>query len=134
MREAIQNYDDAWRFSFRSPLKTAIACGGVATGKQMIGEGCNILVATPERLLEFVEQGKIGFQMVQYLVLDEADRMLDRSFIPRVKKIVYNPSMPSKNNRLTLMFSATFPNYICKLAKEFLNFHIPWSKCSWRSL
>ena len=43
VREAIQIYDDARRFSFRSPLKTAIACGGLATGKEMIGKGCNIL-------------------------------------------------------------------------------------------
>ena len=87
----------------------------------MIGEGCNILVATPGRLLDFVEQGKIGFHLVQYLVLDEADRMLDMGFMPSVKKIVYSPSMPSKNNRLTLMFSATFPEAIRNVAKEFLN-------------
>ena len=65
MREAIQIYDDARRFSFRSPLKTAIACGGLATGKEMIGEGCNILVANQEKLLKFVEQCKISLEMVQ---------------------------------------------------------------------
>ena len=69
MREAIQIYDDARRFSFRSPLKTAIACGGLVMGKEMIVEGCNIMVANQEKLLKYVEHCTISFEMVQYLGL-----------------------------------------------------------------
>ena len=69
VREAIQIYDDARRFSFRSPLKTAIACGGLVTGNEMIVEGCNILVANQEKLLKYVEHCTISFEMVQYLGL-----------------------------------------------------------------
>ena len=118
---AIQIYDEARKFAFGSDLKCAIAYGGVATGKQMIGEGCNILVATPGRLLDFVQQGKIGFHRVQYLILDEADKMLDMGFMPDVKKIVGNPNMAPKGVRQTLMFSATFPEAIRSVAKEFLS-------------
>ena len=118
---AIQIYDEARKFAYGSELKCAIAYGGVATGKQLIGEGCNILVATPGRLLDFVQQGKIGFHRVQYLVLDEADKMLDMGFMPDVKKIVGNPHMAPKGQRQTLMFSATFPEAIRNVAKEFLN-------------
>ena len=118
---AIQIYDEARKFAFGSELKCAIAYGGVATGKQLIGEGCNILVATPGRLLDFVQQGKIGFHRVQYLVLDEADKMLDMGFMPDVKKIVGNPHMAPKGQRQTLMFSATFPEAIRSVAREFLN-------------
>ena len=69
MREAIQIYDDARRFSFRSPLKTVIACGGLVTGNEMIVEGCNILVANKENLLKYVEHCTISFEMVQYFGL-----------------------------------------------------------------
>ena len=58
---------------------------------------------------------------VKYFVLDEADRMLDMGFEPVVRKMVEQTSMPSKGERLTLMFSATFPEAIQKLASDFLN-------------
>ena len=89
----------------------------------MIGEGCNILVATQEKLLEFVEQGKISFEMVQYLGLGWSRQNVGYGFhILCEEDIEENkPSMQSKNNRLILMFSATFTEYIRKLGKEFLN-------------
>ena len=59
--------------------------------------------------------------MIKYLVLDEADRMLDMGFMPDVKRIVGNPHMTPKGERVTLMFSATFPSVIRKVADQFLH-------------
>ena len=96
---------------------------GVSTGNQLasLNHGCDILVATPGRLLDFLSQGKLGFHMVKFLVLDEADRMLDMGFIPEVRKIIDDPNMPPKDKRTTLMFSATFPNAVKKVADTFLH-------------
>lgn len=70
--------------------------------------------------MDFVKRGKITLDKVQYLILDEADRMLDMGFEPEIRALVGSPGMPSKNERHTLMFSATFPDDIQKLAHEFL--------------
>merc|ERR1712183_212093 len=86
--------------------------------------GCNILVATPGRLLDFVERGVVGFQQVQFLVLDEADRMLDMGFMPDIRRCVDNPSMSPKNQRQTLMFSATFPAEVQRSASDFLHSYL----------
>ena len=104
----------------------SLPCSGVSTGNQLssLSSGCDILVATPGRLIDFVGQGKVGFHMVKYLVMDEADRMLDMGFMPDVKKIVGDPNMPNNADRVTLMFSATFPSPIRKAADQFLNNYI----------
>ena len=104
-------------------VTSLLVVGGVPAREQIaaLKAGVDIVVATPGRLLDFVQQGKIGFHRVQYLVLDEADKMLDMGFMPDVKKIVGNPHMPPKGQRQTLMFSATFPEAIRNVAKEFLN-------------
>ena len=69
-------------------------------GKEMIVEGCNIMVANQEKLLKYVEHCRISFEMVQYLVLDEADRMLDTGFIFCVKKTL-NKTTPACRLRIT---------------------------------
>eukprot|EP00092_Neocalanus_flemingeri_P039311 GFUD01042797.1.p1 GENE.GFUD01042797.1~~GFUD01042797.1.p1 ORF type:complete len:179 (-),score=38.56 GFUD01042797.1:590-1126(-) len=123
---AIQIYTEVKKFSHSSPLKLALAYGGVLTGSQLacLTQGCDILVATPGRLIDFVGQGKIGFHMVKYLVLDEAVRMLDMGFMPDVGRIVEDPNMPPKGKRITMMFSATFPTIIRKVADQFLHQYI----------
>ena len=83
--------------------------------------GCNILVATPGRLLDFAERGHVTFGSLQFLILDEADRMLDQGFMPDIRRTISIPSMPPKKSRQTLMFSATFPPEIQRCAGEFLN-------------
>ena len=83
--------------------------------------GCNILVATPGRLLDFAERGHVTFGNIQFLILDEADRMLDQGFMPDIRRAISIPSMPPKKSRQTLMFSATFPPEIQRCAGEFLN-------------
>jgi len=119
---AIQIKDEARKFAFGSMVRAVVAYGGTSTGFQMrsLFSGCHVLIATPGRLMDFVEKGKVTFQDVKYLVLDEADRMLDMGFMPKVREIVAAASMPAKGERQTLMFSATFPNEVQTLAAEFL--------------
>jgi len=86
--------------------------------------GCDILVATPGRLVDIIDKNKISLSRIRYLVLDEADRMLDMGFEPQIRKIVEQRDMPKKGQRRTLMFSATFPKEIQQLASSFLEDYI----------
>lgn len=101
---------------------------------QDLERGCHLLVATPGRLVDMLERGKIGLEHCTYvagifslfpqqiltfflvifsfLVLDEADRMLDMGFEPQIRRIVEQDTMPKTGDRQTLMFSATFPKEI----------------------
>ena len=119
---AIQIKDEARKFCLGSDLRCFVTYGGTSCAYQSLGleDGCNILVATPGRLTDFVARGRISYSQVQYLVLDEADRMLDMGFKDDIVKMVRNPEMPGKNSRRTMMFSATFPDEIQKMAFEFL--------------
>ena len=85
-------------------------------------KGCNILVATPGRLKDWIQRGAILLDRIQYVVLDEADRMLHMGFKSNLEYF-YRVMQASKkvNTRQTMMFSATFPQDIQKLAKYFLN-------------
>merc|ERR1712042_335906 len=67
------------------------------------------------------EKGRVSFKRLEFLVLDEADRMLDMGFMPEIQRCVENQDMPEKGKRQTLMFSATFPDDIQTAAQEFLN-------------
>jgi len=120
---ALQIYNEARKFAQGSMIKAVVAYGGTSTGYQArkLAEGCNILVATPGRLNDYVEKGTISFSNLQFLVLDEADRMLDMGFMPEIQKCTENPNMPEKEKRQTLMFSATFPDDIQTAAQDFLN-------------
>ena len=101
------------RFSKHTGLRIGLIYGGVGYGNQreQIARGMDILVATPGRLLDFMDQGEIHLAHLTHLVLDEVDRMLDMGFLPDVKKIV--GFCPSK--RQTLFFSATVPPEIERL-------------------
>lgn len=101
------------------PLNHLAIFGGVPQGKQVtaIKKGVDILIATPGRLLDLINQGCIHLSQLEILVLDEADRMLDMGFVNDVKKIL--TKIPSK--RQTLFFSATMPQEIRKFAQTILN-------------
>ncbi|KOX80952.1 ATP-dependent RNA helicase vasa, isoform A [Melipona quadrifasciata] len=119
----IQIWQQIVKFSLNSILKTVVVYGGTSVNHQRgkLFAGCHILVATPGRLLDFVEKGRIKFSSVQFFVLDEADRMLDMGFLPDIEKIVDHETMVPLGERQTLMFSATFPDEVQHLARRFLN-------------
>uniref|UniRef100_A0A8D0CKQ8 RNA helicase n=1 Tax=Scleropages formosus TaxID=113540 RepID=A0A8D0CKQ8_SCLFO len=122
-RELInQIYLEARKFAFGTCVRPVVVYGGISTSYtiQEVLKGCNILCGTPGRLLDIIRRGKVGLSKVHYLVLDEADRMLDMGFEPDMRRLVASPGMPSKEHRQTLMFSATYPEDIQKLAAEFL--------------
>ncbi|XP_068620718.1 ATP-dependent RNA helicase vasa [Battus philenor] len=119
----LQIFNETRKFAFGSALKIAVAYGGTAVRHQgdTISRGCHILVATPGRLHDFVDRGRVSFDSVRFVVLDEADRMLDMGFMPTVEKMMEHPTMVPIGERQTLMFSATFPEDIQHLAGRFLN-------------
>jgi len=100
------------------PLKHQVVYGGVNINTQISGlrKGADLLVATPGRLLDLINQRIISLQTISHFVLDEADRMLDMGFIHDIKKVV--ALLPQK--RQTLFFSATMPEEIAKLANTIL--------------
>lgn len=115
---ALQVYESVQSYSKYVPLRSMCAFGGVDIKPQIeeLRKGVEILVATPGRLLDHVEQKTVSFASVQALVLDEADRMLDMGFIPDVKRILN--LLPA--NRQSLLFSATFSEEIRRLADTML--------------
>lgn len=100
------------------PFRSAVVFGGVSINpqKQKLIKGVDIVVATPGRLLDHVQQRSIDLSRIEILVLDEADRMLDMGFIHDIRRVL--KVIPKQ--RQTLLFSATFSNEIKKLAAEFL--------------
>uniref|UniRef100_A0A8C0FTZ7 RNA helicase n=2 Tax=Strigidae TaxID=30459 RepID=A0A8C0FTZ7_BUBBB len=116
----------AMKFAYRSRVRPCVVYGGADIGQQIrdLERGCHLLVATPGRLVDMMERGKIGLDFCKYLVLDEADRMLDMGFEPQIRRIVEQDTMPPKGVRHTMMFSATFPKEIQMLARDFLDEYI----------
>jgi len=121
-----QIHDEARKFAYRSWVRPAVVYGGADINQQLrlIERGCDLLSATPGRLVDLIERGRISLANIKYLVLDEADRMLDMGFEPQIRRIVQGEDMPGTSERQTLMFSATFPRDIQMLAKDFLKDYI----------
>ncbi len=119
-RELSGQISDSFRAYGRHirPLAVALAIGGVPINKQVrsLAHGVEVLVATPGRLLDLVNQRALRLDQVEVLVLDEADRMLDMGFIHDIKRIV----ALLRKERQTLFFSATMPQEITKLADAML--------------
>ena len=116
---AIQINDSLRKYGKYVGLKHTVIFGGVKQGPQvkLLSKGVDIIVATPGRLLDLINQGFCTLNKIQFFVLDEADRMLDMGFIRDVQKIV--KMLPAK--RQTLFFSATMPDSVVKLADTILN-------------
>ncbi len=116
---AIQIGEDAQALSKYCGLSVQTLVGGMDYQKQrtqLHGKLVDIVVATPGRLIDFMESRDIYLDEVECLVIDEADRMLDMGFIPQVKRIVR--ATPAKENRQTLLFSATFNQDVLNLASQ----------------
>ena len=115
---AIQIEESFATYGRHTGLKHTVIFGGVKQGSQAsaIQRGVDVLVATPGRLLDLMDQGIVSLRDVEYFVLDEADRMLDMGFINDIKKII--AQLPTK--RQSLFFSATMPYNIVKLSRRIL--------------
>jgi len=115
---AIQIGDSFTDYGKYTGLKNTVIFGGVKQGKQTdaLSRGVDILVATPGRLLDLMNQGFITLKHIEYLILDEADHMLDMGFIHDIRKII--AKVPEK--RQSLFFSATMPPSIVKLSGKIL--------------
>eukprot|EP01115_Flamella_aegyptia_P009462 TRINITY_DN40461_c0_g1_i1.p1 TRINITY_DN40461_c0_g1~~TRINITY_DN40461_c0_g1_i1.p1 ORF type:complete len:677 (-),score=217.80 TRINITY_DN40461_c0_g1_i1:67-2097(-) len=123
---ACQIYDEAKKFSYKTGLRSVVVYGGESIGFQLrdLERGCEIIVATPGRLVDIMERARLSLSKIKYLVLDEADRMLDMGFEPQIRRIVEGEDMPRTGERQTLMFSATFPKEIQRLAASFLHDYV----------
>lgn len=115
---AIQIFDSFNTYGRYTNLKACVIFGGVAQKPQeeKLKQGVDILIATPGRLLDLMNQKQADISRIKILILDEADRMLDMGFIHDVKKIISKTPV----NKQTLLFSATMPPDIANLSKELL--------------
>ena len=160
---ACQIHTESKKLCHNSDMKTVVVYGGSDIRAQLseLSTGCDMIVATPGRLNDLVDRGVVSFCKVIFLVLDEADRMLDMGFEvlhkcilsqllfsllnafiafdnsyltmftfpimtsqPQIRRIVQENDMPSKDTRQTFLFSATFPDEIQSLAREFLRDYV----------
>ena len=119
---AQQIQEEARKFGSSTRVKSTCVFGGAPKGPQQrdLSRGVEVVIATPGRLMDFLENGGTNLRRVTYLVLDEADRMLDMGFEPQIRKIVGQ----IRPDRQTLMWSATWPRAVQQLAREFLKDHI----------
>jgi ATP-dependent RNA helicase RhlE len=113
---ALQVDDSLKKIGASLGLKTAVLIGGESMNRQMmlLRRGPHIIIATPGRLIDLLDQKALKLDLVNSLVLDEADRMLDMGFAPQIKKILQH--VPAKEKRQTMLFSATMPDEIATIA------------------
>jgi ATP-dependent RNA helicase RhlE len=114
----VQIEDDVQGFTYHTDLTSIAVYGGVPMDAQerALKSGVDIVVATPGRLMDHMRNGAVGFDKLDTLVLDEADRMMDMGFWPDVRRIV--SALPDTAARQTLLFSATMPEEVMRLADE----------------
>ncbi|OIW34117.1 hypothetical protein CONLIGDRAFT_652470 [Coniochaeta ligniaria NRRL 30616] len=115
---AVQIQQEITKFGRSSRIRNTCVYGGVPKGPQIrdLSRGVEVCIATPGRLIDMLESGKTNLRRVTYLVLDEADRMLDMGFEPQIRKIIGQ----IRPDRQTLMWSATWPKEVRNLANDFL--------------
>ncbi|KAK2882641.1 ATP-dependent RNA helicase dbp2 [Arthroderma sp. PD_2] len=119
---AVQIQAEITKFGKSSRIRNTCVYGGVPRGPQIrdLTRGVEVCIATPGRLIDMLESGRTNLRRVTYLVLDEADRMLDMGFEPQIRKIISQ----IRPDRQTCMWSATWPKDVRQLANDFLNDYI----------
>jgi ATP-dependent RNA helicase DDX5/DBP2 len=119
---AVQIQTEMTKFGKSSRIRNTCVYGGVPRGPQIreLTRGVEVCIATPGRLIDMLESGKTNLRRVTYLVLDEADRMLDMGFEPQIRKIISQ----IRPDRQTCMWSATWPKEVRQLAEDFLHEYI----------
>ncbi|KAK2794084.1 ATP-dependent RNA helicase dbp2 [Onygenales sp. PD_12] len=119
---AVQIQTEITKFGKSSRIRNTCVYGGVPKGPQIrdLTRGVEVCIATPGRLIDMLEAGRTNLRRVTYLVLDEADRMLDMGFEPQIRKIVSQ----IRPDRQTCMWSATWPKEVRQLAQDFLHDYI----------
>eukprot|EP00933_Yihiella_yeosuensis_P036461 TRINITY_DN3020_c3_g2_i4.p1 TRINITY_DN3020_c3_g2~~TRINITY_DN3020_c3_g2_i4.p1 ORF type:complete len:625 (-),score=107.01 TRINITY_DN3020_c3_g2_i4:304-2121(-) len=123
-----QIYEESRKFAFKTGIKCCVVYGGADMRDQRkeLNNGVDVLVATPGRLSDMYERGIVTLGLIQFLILDEADRMLDMGFEPQVRQIVEKMDMGHYTDRprQSMMFSATFAREVQMMARDFLNDYI----------
>lgn len=119
---AVQIQGECTKFGASSRIRNTCVYGGVPKGPQVreLRRGAEVVIATPGRLIDMLQSGVTNLKRVTYLVLDEADRMLDMGFEPQINKILQQV----RPDRQTLMFSATWPKEVQSLARTYLTDYI----------
>ncbi|KAL8872944.1 MAG: hypothetical protein Q9174_001517 [Haloplaca sp. 1 TL-2023] len=119
---AVQIQQEVAKFGKSSRIRNTCVYGGVPKGQQIrdLSRGVEVCIATPGRLIDMLESGKTNLRRVTYLVLDEADRMLDMGFEPQIRKIIGQ----IRPDRQTCMWSATWPKDVRQLASDYLHDYI----------
>ncbi|KAH7053866.1 DEAD/DEAH box RNA helicase [Linnemannia elongata] len=118
----IQMYDAARTFAYKTRLRPVVIYGGyeMKYQKEQLAKGCDILIATPGRLIDAMERGLVSLAKVKYVILDEADRILDMGFESSIRRIMTASDMSKDEDLQTALFSATFPSNVQVLARDFL--------------
>ncbi|KAG5418297.1 DBP3 [Candida metapsilosis] len=117
---ALQIYDNLQELTANTPISCVAIYGGVSKDDQVrkIRSGANVIVATPGRLVDLINDGAVDLSSINYLVLDEADRMLEKGFEEDIKHII---GSTNGEDRQTLMFTATWPKEVRELANNFMH-------------
>ncbi|KAD5508761.1 hypothetical protein E3N88_16464 [Mikania micrantha] len=130
-----QIHEEAKKFAYQTGVKVVVAYGGAPINQQVVifitvsindsnfvnsKEVLTFLLLPRRALVDLLERARVSLQFIRYLALDEADRMLDMGFEPQIRKIVQQMDMPPPGVRQTMLFSATFPKEIQRLASDFL--------------
>ncbi len=120
---ADQVYKETRKIVHKTGINAVKIYGGVGQEQQLreLRYGCDILIATPGRLIDFIKQNVIRLSAVKYFIIDEADRLLDMGFEPQLNSIVFEKDLMDKSKRQNLMFSATFDDRVKSIARKFMN-------------
>ena len=121
---AEQIYIESRKLLYKTGIVVTKCYGGVPFDGQMreLRQGVDIVIGTPGRIFEFIEKKILYLDLIEYLVIDESDRMLDMGFKPQLENIIIkNKQMKPKEKRINLMFSATIPEEVEEISSEFMN-------------